>query len=231
MLRHVQDQAGLAHRGSGRDDHQIAGVKAGGHLVEIRESARHPGDRPLALLQLLDGREAGLHEIPERHEAFADPPLGNREDRALGFVEEHFRFQFRFVRLGQDLVGRVDQAAERRLLLDDPRVVLDVGRSRYAVGQRRDVGRPPDLVQLPGPRQFFLQRDEVDGMTAFAERHHLVEDAAVRITEEVLGVDQLGGVVERVVVDQDRAEDRLLGIEIVRKRPFRRSNFRHCGGG
>jgi hypothetical protein len=62
--------------------------------------------------------------------------LGDREDRALGLVEQDVGLLIGLVGVGQDLVRRVDQAAQRRLLLDDARVVLDVGRSRHAVGQR-----------------------------------------------------------------------------------------------
>ena len=65
-----------------------------------------------------------------------------------------------------------------------------------------------------------LQRDEVDRIVALAERDHAVEDAAVRVAKEVARVDELGGVVERVVVDQDRAEDGFLGVETVRERAF-----------
>ena len=221
VLRDVEDEAGLAHRRPRRDEDQVRRLQAGGHLVEIDEAGRHAGDEPLVLLQLLDRREAALHEIAQRHEPGADPVFGDREDRPLRLVEEQVRLLLRLVRLGQDLVGRVDQAAERRLLLDDLRVVLDVGRARHAVGQRRDVGRPADLVELAAARQLLLERDEIDRVAALAERDHLLEDAAVRVAEEVARVDQLGGVVERLVVDQDRAEHGLLGLEIVRKRAFR----------
>ena len=52
------------------------------------------------------------------------------------------------------------------------------------------------------------------------ELHHLVEDAAVRVAEEIAGVDHLGGEVERVVVQQDGAEDGALRLEVVRQRAF-----------
>ena len=148
VLRDVQHEAGLAHRRPRRDEHQVRRLQPRRHLVEIDEAGRHAGDQPLVLLQLLDRREAALHEIAQRHEPGADAILGDREDRALGLVEQQVRLLLGLVGLGQDLVGRVNQAAERRLLLDDPRVVLDVGRSRHAVGERRDVGRPADFVEL-----------------------------------------------------------------------------------
>ena len=123
----------------------------------------------------------------------------------------------------------MDQVAKGRLFLDDARVVLDVGAARHAVGERRDVGGAADFLELARSLQLVLQRDQVDGVVALAERDHLVEDAAMRIAEEVARVDQLGGVVERLVVDQDRAEYGLLGLEVVRQRPFgrrRRSGMR-----
>ena len=43
---------------------------------------------------------------------------------------------------------------------------------------------------------------------------------AVGVAEEVARVDQLRRVVERVVAHEDRAEDRSLGVEIVRERAF-----------
>ena len=115
----------------------------------------------------------------------------------------------------------MDQVPQRRFLFDDAGVVLDVGRTRHAVGQRRDVGGSADLVEVAGASKLLLERDEIDRVAALAERDHLVEDAPVRVAEEVARVDQLRGVIERLVVDQDRAEDRLLSFEVVRKGAFR----------
>ena len=124
------------------------------------------------------------------------------------------------VRRRQDLVRREDQVPEGRLFLDDAGVVLDVHRARHAVHQRGDVGGAAHFVQLAGASQLVLQRNEVDGAAPLGELHHLVEDAAVGVAEEVLGVDDLRREVERVVVQQDRAEHRPLRLEVVRKRAF-----------
>ena len=55
----------------------------------------------------------------------------------------------------------------------------------------------------------WLRSDSVD---------HPLEDAPMRVAEERLAVDDRGGDVEGVVVDQDRAEDRALSFEVVRER-------------
>ena len=117
-------------------------------------------------------------------------------------------------------VGRADQLPEDRLLLDDLRVVLDVGRPRHAVDQRRDVGRSADRVELARARQFLLQRDEVDRRPALGQRDDLVEDPAVRVAVEVLGAQHLHGEVVGVVLDQDGPEHRAFGLEVVRQRAF-----------
>ena len=103
VLRDVQDEAGLAHRRPGGDENQVRRLQPRGHLVEVDEAGRHAGDQPLVLLQLLDGREAALHEVAQRHEPGADPIFGDREDRPLGLVEEQIRLLLGLVGLGQDL--------------------------------------------------------------------------------------------------------------------------------
>src|SRR4030095_5799544 len=121
-------------------------------------------------------------------------------------------------------VRRVNELAKRGLLLDDARVVLDVGGARDAVGQRGDVGGPANFIELTRARELLLQRDEIDRLSALVERHHPVEDAPVRVAIETSRVDDLSGHVERVVVYQDGAEHGTFGIEIVRKRTLRGSN-------
>ena len=228
VLRDVQHEARLPHRRTRRDDDEVRRLKPGRHLVEIGEAGRHAGDQLLARVQLLDRLEARLRQIAQRHEAVADLVVGDREDRVLGLIEDDVGVLLGLVGRRENLVRREDQAAERRLLLDDPRVVLDVGRPRHAVDERRDVGRAADLVELARAAELLLERDEIDRVAALGELDHLVEDAAVRVAEEIAGVDDLGGEVERVVVEQDRAEHGALRLEIVRQRAFGDAR-RPCG--
>ncbi len=225
VLRDVQHEARLAHRRARRDDDQIRGLQPRRHLVEIGEAGRHARDQLLARVQLFDGVETRLREVAQRDEAVADLVVGDREDCVLRFVEDDVGVLLGLVRVGQDLVRREDQVPEGRLLLDDPRVVVDVGRPRDAVDQRGDVRGAADFVDLAGASELLLQRDEIDGVAALDERDHLLENPAMRVAEEIGRVDDLGGEVERVVMQQDGAEDGPLGFEIVRKRPL------GCGGG
>ena len=46
----------------------------------------------------------------------------------------------------------------------------------------------------------------------------------MRVAKEVARADDLDGEVERFVVDQDRAQHRPLGLEVVRQRTLRRGD-------
>ena len=87
----------LPHRGPRRDDHQIARLKSGRQLVEVGEPGRHAGDELLALVRVLDRREARVRELAHRHEPGAHAVFGNREDRLLGVVENLVRLVLRLV--------------------------------------------------------------------------------------------------------------------------------------
>ena len=91
MLADVEHQAGLAHRRARRDDDQVAALEAARHLIDVVEAGRHAGDEALVLEQLLDLREALADQIAHRHEAGLDAVVGDREDRALGLVEDQVR--------------------------------------------------------------------------------------------------------------------------------------------
>ena len=98
--------------------------------------------------------------------------------------------------------------------------MLDIGGTRHTVHQRGDIRGPADLVDLARSAELLLERHEIDRIVALGELDHLLEDAPVRIAEEVVGVDHFRGEIERVVVEQDGAEHGALRLEIVRQRTF-----------
>ena len=68
--------------------------------------------------------------------------------------------------------------------------------------------------------QLFRQRDEIDRLLRFAERDHLQEDAAMLIEEKVFSAKIFNRRIQRIVVEQNRAEDGALGFEIIWKGTF-----------
>ncbi len=78
---------------------------------------------------------------------------------------------------------------------------------------------PPTSSSSPDAHELVLERDQIDRLAAVGQPDHLLENPAVRIAEEIQGIEDFGGLVEGLVVDQDGAEDALLGFEVVRERP------------
>ena len=60
VLGDVQGQRGLAHRRPGRDDDEIGGLQAAGHLVELRVVGGKPGDLLAAGVELVERAEGAL---------------------------------------------------------------------------------------------------------------------------------------------------------------------------
>ena len=83
---------------------------------------------------------------------------------------------------------------------------------------------PPTSSRSP---ELLFERHQIDRVAAFDELDHLVEDAAVRVAEEILRVDDLGREVEGVVVEEDRAENGSFGFKVVRERAFGDSDVWH----
>ena len=63
-----------------------------------------------------------------------------------------------------------------------------------------------------------LERDRRRQFARPDQRSGDLEDAAMNLLDEMLAPEEVGNAVERVIVDEDRAEQRLLGLEIVRRR-------------
>ncbi len=148
VQRDVQHEARLPHRRPRGDDDEVGLLESRRHLVEIGEAAGHAGDQPAMLLQLLDELIAGVDEIAQPHEPGSEAVFGDLENRSLRLVEQIVGVLLGVVGAAEDFGGRLDQPPQRRLLFDDLRVVLDVGRSRDAVGERGDVRRAANFVEL-----------------------------------------------------------------------------------
>ena len=70
-----------------------------------------------------------------------------------------------------------------------------------------------------------LERHRVRGLPVPDEVHHGVVDAAVHGQEEVVRLKEGGNQMEGIVVDQEGAQQRVLGLHVVRRRPVPLSAF------
>ena len=147
----------------------------------------------------------------------ADAALRDFEDFVLGLVEEFVDARRCVVGGGGDFGRRRSERAQYRFLAHDARVVGDVGGGRDAGGELGDVSRAADRLELAARAQRVGHRDGVDRLVAVRQLGHHAKDFAMRLAIEVVGVEDFKGLVDGLVLEQDRAEHRLLGLQILRR--------------
>ncbi len=106
------------------------------------------------------------------------------------------------------------QPAQQALVLDDLDVLFDHRPARQALSQGRQVGHPAHRLHFLVAGQFIGQRHNIDRPLRVHQLGHAQEDAPVRVERKIVRVDLLGGFRVRRIVQQNGAENGLLGVDI-----------------
>jgi hypothetical protein len=156
----------------------------------------------------------------DRAEVLAAVLVGHLEDGLLREVDELARRRLVRVHAGLDLVGRVQQPAQHRVLAHDARVLADVADGGHGAGQQVDGGATADALEQPALLQVLDERQRVDRLADRVEVEHGLEDQAVGLAVEVLGLEALVDDQrrQRGVRQQHGAEHGLLGFEVLGRR-------------
>ena len=150
------------------------------------------------------------------------------EHRLLGLLDELARARLVAEHALLDLVGGLQQPPQQRVLAHDLRVAAGVAGRRHDARQLVHGRLPADVIELAHLAQPVGDRQHVDRLALVVERQHRLVDRAVALAVEVLRAQPLFDHerVQRAVREQDRAEHRLLGVEVVRRaRSPRRATF------
>ena len=116
------------------------------------------------------------------------------------------------------LLADGNQAAPHRQIVDGATIIGRVDDGGGLGGESREILRhrePADIVLAqPG-----LQRHRGGDLAGPDQGAGHLEDAAVNLLAEMLRLQEVRDPVEGVVVDEDGAEQRLLGLDVVRGNP------------
>jgi hypothetical protein len=115
-----------------------------------------------------------------------------------------------------DLQRGSDEPAQSGHLADDPGVVAAFRGRRTSAASCVDARSAADLLQLAAPLELVTQRDRVDRFSFRVEVERGLVDDAVAPPVEVAGREHFADRPDRTGGEHHRAEDRLLGIEILR---------------
>ena len=219
VVGEVGGKRSFPHARTAGEDDQVGRLQPAHHAVDVHQSGREAGQLAVALIgprRHVDrggqcGREAleaaviaaGLGELVE-------PPLGILDLVARREIDRRVIGDIDHV-LADD-----DQRAPDGEIVDGASVVLGVDHRRRLGGEPREVlarGQPGD-VEIG--RQERLQRHGARDLAGADQARAELEDLGMDRLEEVLRLEEVGDAVERLVVDQDRAQQRLFRLDVVR---------------
>ena len=181
-----------------------------------------PVTRTLAIRHLLDLLVDLAHQDIDGLKAGSKLLVCDLEDRAFCIFQDLLGTVFVLIAARHYLAGDLDQAPQSCLILYDVHVVLNVRGEGKPVGQAGQVGGTSGAFQFIGALQLFLQSDEVNRSRTRRQGEHLLEYSSVAFEIEVFLAQEFLRGEHRFVIQENRAQDRALGLEVVRKRSLER---------
>ena len=213
--QHPEREARLPHARAGAHDVERGGLEPEQDPVQLVVAGGHPGDVGAPLAQLLDPVQPRAQQLVQRAHGVGRAALAHVEHHLLRLVDRRLHVLGDRVADVGDLARHADQLAQQRVLLDDRRVVPRVG-DRRRVGLQRDEDRGvADGVEQARALELVGHRHRVDGLAPLHEGLDGPEDVPVGRLVEVARAAQLDADRRRVVGQEHRPEQRLLGLEVV----------------
>ena len=215
---HPEPERRFPHaRPRGHDD-QVPLLESGRDPVEVPEAGRDARDVRARLVELRDPLEALLEERLDVAELRDRLLLGEVEEDLLGAVDELRRLPRALPAKPCDLAAGPDQAPQRGGLLDDLRVVARVRARRHERRQLVDADLATGVLELAPLVELVDERDRVDGLALRVQRERGPVDLRVALPVELAAVrgEHLADGRDRTRGEHHRAEDRLLGVEVLR---------------
>jgi hypothetical protein len=161
-----------------------------------------------------------VHELAEGGDLVLLVVAGDLVDPLLGLIGDPLRLLGGRERHLHDVAGRRDQPTEQRRLGDDPGVGARSGRRRHPFDELGDVEVAPHVLEERAPLQLLDGRDRIDGIAPAVDLPERVEDLRVRRGVEIGRPHDLDDVGDGLGREHHRPEDRLLGLEVVRRDPI-----------
>ena len=210
----------LPHARAPGEDDEVGRLQAAHVAVEIGEAGRDAGKGSFALVGSRRHVDGQLQRVGEALEAaVVTAGLGDLIEAPLRLLDLLAR-----TRIDRGVIGDVDHVLADRNefaadgeIVDAAPVVVSVDDGGRLGRQPRQILRHADSADVVLPQES-LERDRRGELAHANHRAGDLVDAAMNLLDEMLAPEKVRHAVEGVVVDQDRAEQRLFGLEIVGRR-------------
>ena len=209
-------ERGLAHAGAPGDDDEVGRLQAAQLVIEIVEAGRDAAEVAVALIGPGGHVDRDLQRVGEFLEAAAVlAALGDLVEPLLRLLDLVARagIDGRVIGDVDDVLADLDQFAPDRQIVDRAAIVFGVDDRRRLGGEPREILLHVDPAEIVFAEER-LQRDRRGEFSRADQRARDLVDAAMDFLDEMLGLQEVGDAVPGVVVDQDRAEQRLLGLDV-----------------
>ena len=154
-------------------------------------------------------------------EALSLVALRDLEDPGFRLIEDLIDLALTLViDIADDLRRLLDESPQQRLVANDARVILEVGRRGHGIDERGEIVEPPGRFHLAGLLELLRDRDHVDHVPALEEADHGPVEPSVRLPIEHGVVEELDGPRHCVPVDQHAAQYGGLRLERERRDPI-----------
>ena len=177
---------------------------------------RQAGDALAALQQGVHRAERFLDDFLHIHETAPNALFGKLKDGGFGFAQDLFRGIALVGGARNRRIGGMHQSAQQRLVADNLNVVLNARPVGHAIEQAGDITRVPDRFSFFMAVQFLDQGDQVDGARGFGQVHHPRINTAMGVERKIVRLQTLRSLVVGEIVEQNRAQDGALGLDVSR---------------
>ncbi len=231
----VGGERGLAHAGAAGDDDQVGRLQAAHLGVEVFQPGGEAGELAVALIGAGGHVDRGGQRLGEALEALAEAAgLGDLVEPAFGFVDLLARREIdrRVERLVDHVLADADQVPPQRQVGDGVAVVGGVDDGGGLGGKAGEILAGVHAADVHVGRQEGLQRDRGRDLAGADQVAGELIELLVDRLEEMHRLEEIRDAVERLVVDQDGAKQRLLGLDVLRgEAVFRGRRYRQLERG
>ena len=185
-------------------------------MIEVGKAGRDAAEVPVALIGLGGHVDGELQRVGEALEAAAvAPALGDLIEALLRLLDLVARrgIDRRVIGDIDDVLADLNELAADRKIVDRAAVIVGVDDGRRFRGKAREILRNGDAAEIVIAK-VRLQRDRRGELAGADQRSRDLIDAAMNFLDEMLDLQKIRDAVIGVVVDEDRAEQRLLGFDI-----------------
>ena len=210
----------LAHAGTAGEDDEIGRLQAAHIAVEVGQPGGDAAQRPFALVSAGGHVDSDFQRFGEALEAAVVPSgLGDLVEAPLGLLDlvARARIDRRVIGDVDDILADRNELAPHGEVVDAAAIVVGVDDGRRLAGEAGEILRHGDAAEIMVAKEG-LERHRRRQLAGPDQRSRDLEYAAMNFLDEMLAPEEVRDAVERVIVDEDRAEQRLFGLEVVRRR-------------